>query len=223
MKRVLCVLMCMCLVGMANAALSITNGDFENGAVAGTNATDAVDWFDTLSATPANWWEATWYGDVVSPTGSSVLGLSYMFTTPNWAYQSIGVNDEALAELALSFVVGSFTDAGSARDLGVTVSIYESDGTFVAADNADIDGAAGVTLIDSVSVLNTLDPGATTAESVTLDLSTAGSGELFLRFVNYAGVTGEPWTAIDNVAIVPEPATMILLGLGGLLVGRKRR
>ena len=107
--------------------------------------------------------------------------------------------------------------------MGVTVSIYESDGTFVGADNTDVAGATGITLIDSVSNLyGSVAIGAYLTDTITLDLSTAGSGELFLRFENYAGTVGEPWTAIDNVTIVPEPVTLALLGLGGLLLRRKR-
>ena len=207
--------------GAVQAAIVITNGDFETNAPL-SNVTNVDSWFDP-QATDAAWWEATWYGPTVSPTGTSVMGLSYMLTTTNWGYQSVGSNTEGLTELKLSYDVGSFTDAGGDRDLGVTVSIYESDGTFVGADDVDVAGAAGITLIDSVSNLHTLAIGAYMTETITLDLSSAGSGELFLRFENYAGSIGEPWTAIDNVQIVPEPATMALLGLGSLALLRRKR
>ena len=200
MKKVLSLLILFCLIGLAKADLSITNGDFEADTAQTYNVTD---WFDTITENTANWWESTWGGPNVSPNETSVMGLSYMFTTVNWAYQSIGYNDLGRASIDIGFDVGSFTDAGGTRDLGVTVAIYESDGSFVPEDAVDIDGAAGITLIDSVDVLNTLDPGDMISTSVTLDLTSAGSGELFLRFVNYIGNTGEPWTAIDNVYIAP--------------------
>lgn len=226
MKRLLFVLMCVCFVSMTQAAIVITNGDFQTNAPA-SNTWNVDSWFDTYPTPDGQtnnwWWEATWYGPTVSPTGTSVMGLSYMFDTTNWAYQSVGTNSEALTELKLQYDVGSFTDAGVARDLGVTVSIYESDGTFVGADEVDVDGAAGITLIDSVSTLyGSVAVGTYLTDIITLDLSTAGSGELFLRFENYAGTVDKPWTAIDNVQIVPEPATLALLGLGGLLLRRKR-
>ncbi len=206
-KRLMLILLMCCWVGITQADLAVTNGDFEADAVQTSNVTD---WYDTITATPANWWESTWGGPTVSPNGTSVLGLSYMNTTTNWAYQSIGTGN-GRSSLVVSYDVGSFTDAGGARDLGVTISVYESDGSFVPADNTDVDGAAGITLIDSVSTLHAaVAIGAViTDQTVTLDLSTAGSGELFLRFINYAGATGEPWTAIDNVQILTLDAVTL--------------
>ncbi len=188
------------LTTTTQAALSVSNGDFESNP---SQSTDVNGWFDTISASPANWWEATWAGPNNSPNGGSVLGLSYMNSTLNWAYQSIGINDTAVTNLSIQYDVGSFTDAGGARDIGLTFSVYESDGSFVGADDSDIDGAAGATLIDSITVYS----GALSAgqmisnQSVMLDLSSAGTNsELFLRIQNEVGSTGEPWGAVDNLS-----------------------
>ena len=89
MKRLLFVLMCVCVISMTQAAIVITNGDFEDDATQTSNVTN---WFDTVTVNTSNWWETTWAGPTVSPTGTSVLGLSYMWTTTNWAYQSVGTN-----------------------------------------------------------------------------------------------------------------------------------
>ena len=203
MKKLLFLLVSLCLIGSVNADLAITNGDFEEGELT-ANQMDVLSWYDANanSQSDASWWLSTWYGPAVSPNETSVMGLSNMDGTFNWAYQSIGVNDLAQERIAVTFNVGSFTDAGVTRDLGVTVAIYESDGTFTPEDNVDIDGAAGITLIDSASVLSTLESGTQTTQSVTLDLTSTGSGELFIRFINYAGENDSPWTAIDNVELV---------------------
>ena len=231
MKRMMLLLAvcCLFLMGIARAELTITNGDFENSAPE-SNTWNVEDWFDTYPTADGQleennwWWEATWYGPGVSPTGSSAMGLSYMFEETNWAYQSIGTNSEGLTELTLRFDVGSFTDANKDRDLGVTVSIYQSDGTFVGADESDIAGATGITLIDSYSELNMLASGTYITLTATLDLSTANTtDELFLRFENYAGTVDEPWVAIDNVQIVPEPASLVILGIGSLFLRRKKQ
>ena len=113
--------MCVFFVSMTQADLSITNGDFEADASQTNNVTD---WYDTVNDIPDNWWESTWAGPNVSPNGTSVLGLSYMWQTTNWAYQSIGTNTQGISRLVVHFNVGSFADAGSLRDLGVTVGLY---------------------------------------------------------------------------------------------------
>ena len=62
-------------------------------------------------------------------------------------------------------------------------------------------------------------------EIATLDLSGAGSQELFLRFNSFNPGNTESWPVLDNVHIVPEPAAMALFGLAlaGLLGFRRNR
>ena len=187
------------LASTTHADLAITNGNFEADTAQTSNVTG---WYDTVTDTPENWWESTWAGPNVSPNGTSVLGLSYIDGTNNWAYQSIGTNDNNWPSMQVTYDVGSFTDASEARDLGVTISVYQSNGSFVPADNTDIDGNAGVTLIDSVSTIYPLVAvGQYRTDTIILRLPTDSTNELFIRFANYAGTTGEPWTAIDNVSI----------------------
>ena len=212
------------LASQAGAVIAITNGDFQTTAPA-SNQANVVGWFDD-SPSPTNWWEGSWYGPTVSPNGSSVLGVSYMAGAPHWAYQSIGTNSSGWTTIPLQFDLGSFTDAGGLRNLGVTFSLYQSNGSFTGADNTDILGAGGVTLIDSFNVsTGDLAPGAMVAGLTgSLSLATANpGGELFLRISNFDPGTGEPWAAVDNLAIVPEPSLGLLgsLGLFGLL--RRRR
>ncbi len=216
---VVLVLVLVLMSGTAQAVLVITNGDFNDNAPT-SNVTNVEKWFDPQAATPGNWWEATWYGPTVSPNGTSVMGLSWMWATSNWAYQNIGVNDGGLTDLTIQFDVGSFTDAGGARDMGITVEIYQ---LFTPGDNADI--AGGLQLIDSVSQTSgALLPGEEVTLTATFDLTSANAtDDLYLRFSNYATATGDPWASIDNVKIIPEPATMVLLGLGSLALLRRKR
>jgi len=213
----------------SQAALQVTNGDFQNNAPA-NNTWDVDSWFNSLPTVTGqannSWWEGTWYGPTVSPNGTSVMGLGYMFATPHWAYQSLGINDAGASSLALQFDIGSFTDAGGARDMGITVALYQTDGSFTPADDVDIAGAAGVTLIDSVSLTSgALAPGESVTRTANLDLSGANnSSPIFLRFINSPTGTGEPWAAIDNIQIVPEPGTLAILGVAAAagLVYRRR-
>ena len=196
--------------GLLNvAALSITNGDFEADTAQTSNVTD---WYDTVTANTANWWESTWAGPTVSPNGTSVLGLSFMFEETNWAYQSLGSNDDAKTSLDLQFDLGSFTDAGADREMSLTLSVYAVDGTFAGgADNTDIDGATGATLVDTVTLTPfTIAPGAVLADqTASLDISGTTGQQLFLRLENVTGstyvsgsTTGGPWLAVDNLVIL---------------------
>lgn len=208
----------------AHAALQVVNGNFQNNAPAG-NVGDVDSWFNSLpSGLSTEWWTGTWYGPTVSPNGTSVMGLGWINTTPHWGYQGIGVNDGALSSLNLRFDIGSFTDAGGPRDMGVTLSVYQSS-SFVGADNTDIAGAGGVTLIDTVNLTSgSLTAGQVVTVQTALNLTTANATDpLFLRLVNFSTGVGEPWAAIDNLSIVPEPSTIALIGLGGLAMLLRRR
>lgn len=213
----------------AHAALSITNGDMETNAPA-ANVADVDSWYDANGAgsqTDGAWWTSTWYGPTVSPNGTSVMGLSAEPSTGNthWAYQNIGTNDSGLTNLAIGFDLGSFTDSFEIRDIGVTVGVYQSDGSLVPADGVDIDGAAGVTLIGTASTSSVFPVGGgITGVGVNIDISSANAtDDLFLRFINFDNGDGLPWAVIDNVAIVPEPNTLGLMVFGGLLALHQRR
>ena len=53
----------------------------------------------------------------------------------------------------------------------------------------------------------------------TYDVAAVGAQELYVGVENFGNET----TAFDNLQIIPEPSSLALLGLGGLLVVRRRR
>jgi hypothetical protein len=69
------------------------------------------------------------------------------------------------------------------------------------------------------------DPGGGVWREITRTYNTIGDGEL--RIIVGTPRPGEPLSGsrlkIDNVTLVPEPATVLLLGLGGLAVIRRKR
>lgn len=191
---------------VAQAALQITNGDFETAAQPGDTG-DVSQWSD---ANPAQFYTACWLkkgGD--SPNGTAVVAMSAIAAnatvngsgTPSYIYQSIGTADGATS-VTVSFQWGSFTGA-PVRSMGITAGIYKSNGSFIAADGTDVLGATGITLVEEKTSLRTsVAGGALFNESFTFNLTGVGTDELYLRFNNYeeAG-KDEAWVSLDNVLI----------------------
>lgn len=223
----------------ASAALSVSNGDFETGG--GNNINNVTGWFEK---TTGGFWEGAWQTNngAVTPNASNVVVFSSFqaddFGMPaanandgSFLYQSIGTADGATS-LQVNFDFGAPNDDPGGRALGVTVGIYAYDGVgaFTAGDDIDVRGGAGITLLDSESftLTSTGVDGLISSVSSTLDLSGAGSQQIFLRFNGYTAGGTESWPVIDNVAItaVPEPGSFAALA-GGIAVAavalRRRR
>ena len=224
-SALLCVLVCVGLVSMASGALSITNGDFQAGTTGSvlTDLADVPGWYESNDHAEPNFWTKPWFkeadgeGMVVftgSQVGPAIDGAGLL----GYVYQNIGTADGA-SEVTIGF------QSSWETDYGMTLTILESDGSFVPGEEVDVLGAAGTTMIAQQTQLYT--GAAEWYDNVwTLDLSSAGAGDLYLRFNEYLnnGVNpGNTWAGLDNVAIVPEPATMSLLAIGGLALIRRRK
>ncbi|MAT69047.1 MAG: hypothetical protein CMJ58_05930 [Planctomycetaceae bacterium] len=221
-----CSLMAACVVATllaaptARAALSIENGTFEVGIPDEVHQADvASPWFDFSGA---NFWENAWQISIdgISPNDTAVLALSAFAANDTidgagqngYAYQNIGTADGETS-VTITFDWGSFDDAGGPRDLGLTFSILESDGTFVPDNAIDVLGATGVTLIDQMSTSQMDVPvSGGFSESWTFDLSSAGSGDLYLRLNNFEPVSGQDqtWLYVDNIRIPGPTLTLVV-------------
>lgn len=118
--------------------------------------------------------------------------------------------------MTVSFEWGNFSGAAG-RNLGVTVLILESDGSFVPEEEMDVLGASGVRVVgqQSIEMLNAAD-GQTSADEFKFSLSGVGVNKtLFLRFNNYdPSGSNNDWVALDNVSVSatsrPRPALFIV-------------
>lgn len=222
----------------AHAAITVTNGNFETGT--GNNLDDVSGWFDNSNGT---FWQGTWptNNTAISPndTGVVVLGsyesgavqntASANPLVGNYLYQSIGTVGLGETGLNVNFDFGAPDDDGGGRTLGITVAVYAYDGLggFTADNNTSLVGASGVTLLDSESftLASTGVDGLIASYLAALDVSGAGTQELFLSFNNYRPANTESWSVLDNVTVaaIPEPSAALLGGLGMLALIRRRR
>ena len=218
-------LILLCLVGFVNADLAITNGDFELDAPVDGDLADIPEWYDP---DPSAFWVGPWVktnsgsyngtailvlpgdGGAVGPAidGAGLIGF---------AYQSIGTKGSA-TNLTLSFEYALLMDQVDENDIAVTFTILESNGSFTPGEEVDILGATGVTVIDQVSTSTHIVRGVDVANEIwTFDLSSAGSGELFLRVNQYLVSDTASWIGVDNIEILtidnemPEEGTINVL------------
>ena len=225
MRRIICMLMCLCMTSMA-LALSITNGDFEiyheNGTT--TNA-DIAHWFDYGSVDLKYYYQGPFQykgGPVSIATGGCMFsGVEANANEDGgnhaYVYQSIGIYEPNIpaVDIELDWGVADLSLSASG-EMGVTVMILESDGTF---EPNEWEGAAHdiygflkteekpdlpITEIGRGTAFGYAEKGAAAKhERFQIDLSSATPGkELFFRVNGYRGnVT--PWVGVDNITLSP--------------------
>ena len=204
------------IAGSANAAIVVTNGDFESPDIdASEQIQDVPGWFDSTGNFTS--WHRGESTDE-QENGTQLLAMG----TAGWAYQSLGTLDFDGGSLNWSLDKGRFADGvGSAA---LTVRFY-SGSTGSAADGTAI-GGLGLSQIGGDIALASIGTDSNgigvVTENGSVDLTglTAGT-EIWIEIA----ISNSGFAPFDNVAVshVPEPGSLALLGLGGIVMLRRRR
>jgi len=197
-----CGLVLLCLGGQANAALTITNGDFQN--VTGlTN--QGGGWY---AGVPTGWSSTTpalEYNVLDWNSGDLAANLQTLSTTSPFRplYQSAGLLDSA-SKVSLSFTILHFVPG---PNVGVGIFNTNNSNNYDEWTALALPSAAGFP-----------DGGRFTLETAGPIAAGTNIGVAFWQ--GGGGAAG-----IDNVSIIPEPSTgsMMALGLAGLVTTRLLR
>ncbi len=234
MKKLLTLLTCLCLFAPAQAILV---DDFEDGDVSdwtklGQNgggstlvATDDGLGGGNLEATLSTWHEDGWYKSVANLPSSGIVTASWDVRAPQVTTKHAGLvlmDDNNFGLGLLSYIDSNSPGSVSVGPtpnltyVGAKTSLYNN---VVDYNNPGGTGWFSVSYSWNVS---------TGDVSATVDGNAVGNWNISQTGFTPTRVAMHIWggtnkVAIDNIVVVPEPATMALLAFGGLGVLIRRR
>jgi len=202
MKKSLVILLLLALAGVSNAEM-IVNGNFEDPAGSG--------WSQWYGGNSGKYFDAL-------PTGNHAAGVWWM---DDGVFQgmAIGAGTFTVSGDVLT-QAGYHVDNGREGVIVAEVGVWNPDKWGPGVGGIDVWWTQDVALVISSSPGDTWIHGSTTIDNTAAG-ATYLNVNLFLRDTWGAG-SGVGGAMYDNVSVVPEPVTLGLLALGGLLLRRRK-
>jgi hypothetical protein len=202
-KKISIIFVCaLCLVsGVAQAAF--WNGDFETG-------------------NTSSWW--TWIPDTVNSTiavvsggpGSSVYAAAIWTANPTPSGPQLGQDIDFSAGAAP--LVSMMYDAPAGQWAGASITVQYKDASLAYLDSGWDVFFAG----DGSAVSWATYDSATSVTKAGNWVAPAGTAHLTFKITQWGWMPSVTVVQYDNVNVTPEPATMVLLGIGGLVALRRK-
>ena len=217
---------CALATGTSQAALTIQDGDFQ-ASPAGSFVANSGWWEqNNISDNNAEFIKAESDSNSPQYSGSPTTNVFAAFgtvinTSPKTGrlYQNIGMYSGETS-IQIGFTAIDLTNQAFAP---LTVEIWYGGTAANAADGATLDTTIGASLASAVTYTSTdITNNAATNLVATLNFTGATSGDaIWLSFGKLTA--GTTVAGFDNVSIVPEPSSALLLGIGALALLRRKR